>query len=371
MTVSDCFSTTYAEAREKFLAAARTRGAHHRAHVLPDRVGLDGETLSMDIAWVGEEDAAQLLIVSSGVHGVEGFCGSGCQVALLRDDAVLARARELDVAIAFVHAVNPHGFSHGRRVNEDNIDVNRNFVSFDTALPGNPAYEELLPMLLPATWPPDEAARQQLSALIQARGVAAYGQSLFRAQYAHPDEMFFGGHAPCWSNDMIRAFLRTGPRRARQIGWIDLHTGLGPRGHCEKVFIGRDDELATAQQWWGNDVIAPSRTDSVMFEIRGPMVQALREECPDAQAATIALEFGTVDLLRMLDALRADHWCWKHREPARSARRDSARAELRRAFFTEEADWFGMVVGQCRTATIQSLLGLGADRVRKMPLRRS
>jgi hypothetical protein len=31
--------------------------------------------------------------------------------------------------IVFVHALNPFGFKHHRRVNEDNVDLNRNFLT--------------------------------------------------------------------------------------------------------------------------------------------------------------------------------------------------------------------------------------------------
>jgi len=363
-TIANCFSKSYREAREKFLEASQKRGARLHAHVIPGRQGRLGETLATDVAWWGREDAGKLLIVTSAVHGVEGFCGSGCQVALLSDDALLSRAEELDVAVAVVHAVNPHGFSHGRRVNEDNVDVNRNFVAFTGSLPGNEAYAHLSPLLLPERWPPDGPTAAELAARIDKEGASAYGQALFRGQYQAPDGMFYGGSAPTWSNTVVRQILRTHAAHAAEIGWIDLHTGLGPRGNCEKVFIGKADELPIAKAWWGVDVISPVRDDSVMFEINGPMVQALRDACPRARAATIALEFGTVPLLRMIDALRADHWCWKTGVPEDASLCVAAREELRRCFFVEQEDWFGMVVGQFRTAVVQALLGLGEGGAR-------
>lgn len=361
MRIPDGFSSTYEQARGKFLAAAQASGAALQEHILPGHHGLCGEALATDVAWLGREDADKLLIVTSGIHGVEGYCGSGCQIALLNDDALLARARELDIAVALVHAVNPHGFSYGRRVNEDNVDVNRNFMPVVGCLPVNPDYRELAPLLLPERWPPDEAAAEGLASFIRLKGEDAYGQALFRGQYDTPDGMFYGGDRPTWSNTTIRDILRTRAGKASQIGWIDLHTGLGPRGNCEKVFIGHHDELAVAKAWWGCDVISPVRPDSVMFEIHGPMVRAVREECPRARVATVALEFGTVSLLTMLDALRADHWCWKAGEPESSERRKAAREALRRAFLVEEDDWFGMVVGQFRTVITQTLLGLGSE----------
>ena len=84
------FAQSYAEARDKFLAAAEARGARVFRQVHPSERGAQGEELSIDLAQIGPEKAQGLLLVSSGTHGVEGFCGSGCQIALLHDDAFLA-----------------------------------------------------------------------------------------------------------------------------------------------------------------------------------------------------------------------------------------------------------------------------------------
>ena len=67
-----------------------------RAHGLVSDRGArrPDEALSTDVALIGDAKAERLLIMTSATHGAEGFCGSGCQLALL-DDApmLLARAR--------------------------------------------------------------------------------------------------------------------------------------------------------------------------------------------------------------------------------------------------------------------------------------
>ena len=101
------FSQSYAEARDKFLAAARARGAHVFREVHPSDQGVDGEELSIDLARIGDEKAAGLLLLSSGTHGVEGFCGSGCQVALLHDEVFMTEVERAGVAVLMLHALNP------------------------------------------------------------------------------------------------------------------------------------------------------------------------------------------------------------------------------------------------------------------------
>jgi len=101
MTVPDlapAFAANYREAREKFLAAARSAGAAVTSHVHPQQRGAEGEELAADVAFLGSDDAAAVLCILAGTHGVEGFCGSGIQVALLGDPAFHAARTRANVA---------------------------------------------------------------------------------------------------------------------------------------------------------------------------------------------------------------------------------------------------------------------------------
>src|SRR6266516_7227504 len=124
----------------------------------------------MDFAMLGNVDSPGLLLLTSGTHGVEGFCGSGCQVALLHDEAFLAAAERSGVSVLMLHALNPYGFSHLQRTNEDNADLNRNFVDFSSPLPQSPAYAEIHALLLPAAWPPSEDTEVKRGEWIEAHG---------------------------------------------------------------------------------------------------------------------------------------------------------------------------------------------------------
>ena len=53
----------------------------------------------MDFALAGSADAPGMLLLISGTHGVEGFCGSGCQVALLHDQTFIAEVEPLPVVL--------------------------------------------------------------------------------------------------------------------------------------------------------------------------------------------------------------------------------------------------------------------------------
>ncbi|MGJ7507096.1 M14 family metallopeptidase [Variovorax sp. GT1P44] len=355
------FSGTYAEARRKFLEAAAQRGAAIESFVLEAHRGASGETLATDVALIGKADAARLMIVSSGTHGPEGFCGSGCQVATLNDADLMSRLDKAGVAMLLVHAINPHGFSHLHRTNEDNIDLNRNHIDFDAPLPVNAAYADVEPFVLPTNWPPTAADEAAMAAYIQKNGMLAFRTAVTSGQYTSPDGVFYGGTAPSWSNRTLRGILRKYGAAATHIGWIDIHTGLGPYGHGEKIYPGRNApaDLAQARAWWGADVFAPFDGQSASADVSGPAVSAIYDECPQASAALMGLEFGTLPDQEVMTRLRADTWLRRHPEAPAELQR-SIRQGLRDAFYCDNDEWKGMVLGQTRVVLLQTLQGLKA-----------
>lgn len=350
------FSQTYGEARGRFLDALAAHGVSAASRVHPTARGRDGEDLAMDCALLGPADAARLLILSSGTHGVEGFCGSGAQVALLRDAGFISALSASGVALLLVHAVNPYGFSHWRRTNEDNIDLNRNFVDHRRPYPPDGGYAEVHPLLVPQQWPPDAQNQAALAAYIAQRGMPALQQAASGGQYAFPDGLFYGGSAPSWSNLTVREALRTFARRAKRVLWIDLHTGLGPYGHGEMIQSGRDDdaELARARAVWGDAVTSLYKGTSTSARLDGVMSFAVYDELAGVEYAGIALEYGTQPMMQVLQALRADNWLALHPE-APEAQRLSIKRQLRDAFYCDADDWKQAIVAQARKAALAAL----------------
>lgn len=355
------FSTRYAEARTKFLAAAATAGLDVHSHVHP-LLGRDGETLAMDVVLDGRPDAQALLIVSSACHGIEGYCGSGVQNALLADTPLRRRARDAGVALLHIHALNPWGFSWGRRTTHENVDLNRNFHNFDRPLPANPHYDELAGAIVPAHWPPPAEAQAALAGFVARHGERALQTAISSGQYTQPEGIFYGGQRPTWSHTALRHVLDDHATRCRRLGWIDLHTGLGPSGHGEKIFACRDDAaaLGRARAWWGDEVTSIYDGSSSSARLVGLMWTVVYEACAQAEYTGIALEFGTVPLSEMLDALRAAQWLENHPEIGDTPQRHEIEQRIRAAFYTETDDWRRRIVEQARHATGQAIDGLAA-----------
>ena len=137
MIGADSFSNSYSEAREKFQEAVAAAGGRAESFKHPC-FGPGGEELAADAVWFGPSDASRVLVLISGTHGVEGYCGSGAQIDWLRREEF--KLLPADTGVLIIHAINPYGFAWTRRVNEDNVDVNRNWVDFSAPPPANPGY---------------------------------------------------------------------------------------------------------------------------------------------------------------------------------------------------------------------------------------
>ena len=342
MNIPEFFSATYAEARTKFLEACMDRGLKVDSHLNDRAKGAEGEDLYMDVARIGPEEANKILIISSGTHGGEGFCGSGVQIGMLKTE-MLKNLPE-DTAVLLIHAINPYGFSHVRRVNEDNIDLNRNFLDYDEPLPANPDYDDVHSLLLPDDWdgPARAAAEAEIGKYISEKGLAAFQAAVTGGQHIHADGLFFGGFGPSWTNKTLRAVVATHAGNCSHLAMLDFHTGLGPYGYGEPIYVGDPAGLSRALDWYGDDVTSPEAGTSSSAIVCGTINFGICESAPKASHTCVALEYGTIPVLEVLEALRADNWLYIKGD-LESDQGKAIKKQVHDAFYCDADDWKEMI----------------------------
>ncbi len=226
MTGPDHFSKNYAAARTRFIAAACAAGATmDELHL--DAMGLDGMPLATEIAWFGSEAPERAIVHSSGIHGVEGFAGSAIQLALLSSELALPD----DCALIVVHCLNPYGMAWRRRYNENNVDLNRNFVVDEAKRSGAAdAYHRLAGLLNPTRLPGVDMFYPRALFSILNHGMPALRQAVAEGQYEYPKGLFFGGKQFEQSTMLFLGWLSLRLKSVRKLFAIDVHTGLGKWG---------------------------------------------------------------------------------------------------------------------------------------------
>jgi hypothetical protein len=311
--LGDWVIAEYADARGRFCAAAERLGWRLDSHPIGAQGPLDGD-LTIDVA-SSSTSSDRTLIVSSGIHGVEGPFGSAVQCAVM--DAWAGDGPPAGVRCVFVHALNPFGFAWSRRTDAENVDPNRNFILDGEAYAGAPAAYAAFDALLNPARPPGGADFFWLRAIgaIAAHGLPALKQALVTGQYDFPKGLFFGGRGPSRTRRVVEANLAAWVGGARRVVHLDLHTGLGRWGQ-HKLLVdyplapGARSRLTRA---FGADAVEEGDPSGVAaYRARGSLGPwcVSRGLAPEYVFAFV--EFGTYGNLRVLAGLRAEnqahHW---------------------------------------------------------------
>lgn len=333
--------TPYADARERLLTAAGDSGGTLRSRRHP-KSGPAGETLATDVVRFGAPpgEAECVLLVLSGVHGVEGHAGNGLQQLLVSSGRLGSLPHGTSVVL--VHAVNPFGYAWSRRVDHDNIDVNRNFVD-PARLPENPLYDEVDALLNPTGGnfdPADVSFLEGLQEFWDRVGAGVAIRVLNGGQYTYPQGVQYGGRRPSWSRRTLEGVWTEHLAGVRRAVCLDIHTGLGAPGQLT-VFQTADDGEAAAEMgdaWFSENYFRSPRTNEHVIDhgLLGPGFDdwAARR----IETATFVLEFGTLDPVRGITAFRADNWLHNHGDPSDATGQRIAQL-MRDQFFVDDDVW--------------------------------
>jgi hypothetical protein len=333
------FAPDYYAAREQFRAAAAAAGACVSTAVHPTATGPGGRDLAMDLAVLGE--GPDTLVVISGTHGPEGYPGSAIQTGLLATGEAAAIASR-GVRVAMIHAHNPYGFAWDTRFNEDNIDLNRNYLADWSDLPDNPGYRALADHAAPRDRSPEaiQAAQAAIFAFAAEHGFPAMQAALTQGQYSHPQGVYFGGAGPSWSHRTLEALYKIAVEGARRIVCIDVHTGLGPLGHGEIIFQHTPGTplYARTMALWDDEPCTTKDGSSVSADLVGTLDTALERFAPQAEVIAVAIEYGTVDPIEVFTATQGSSWLhvFGDRDGPDAA---AIRQAVRDAFYPQNAEW--------------------------------
>jgi hypothetical protein len=333
------FPADYRSGRAAFIEACEDADLGVTARVHPSAKGPDGKPLFIDVATIGAREAKTALLLISGTHGVEGYFGSGVETGLLREG--LARRAPKGAKIVVLHALNPYGFAWNRRVNEDNADINRNFVDHANP-PAHSAYELLADAIAPKSIAPVsmKKANARLRDYAREHGDFALQEAISRGQYRHPDGLYFGGAHLAWSSAMLKdVFVEELAHVARLIA-IDFHTGLGETGAAEMITEDLPGSAAYARSkaMWGGLVHSSEAGESLSTPLSGTIDAAVAQWMKGKDVTFAALEVGTAPIRDVFSALRKDNWLHTRAKPGHRGRK-AIKSQIRAAFYPDTPEW--------------------------------
>ena len=247
------FPASYRQSRDRFradCAGLKAEGVGGCGPTVALKYSGDPD-LTVDTAVASRDGNRNLLVLESGLHGVEAFAGAAVERRVMRERAAALLGRGFDLLL--IHAINPYGFKHLRRVDACNIDLNRNF-SRDGSLYAdrrNPAYDKLKDLtenpqpVASVFW---DSLTYTTRILLRWRGgfewlggmsTSDLAAGTHSGQYVNPAGLEFGGMHPAEQGGILDDLLADRIRsHTGRTYFLDLHTGLGPTNHLT-IFSGR------------------------------------------------------------------------------------------------------------------------------------
>lgn len=339
------FSQRYADARNTFLNNVETSSIVEKltslAHPLK---GPNNEKLFCDIVWAGDPKAEKVLVLISGLHGVEGGVGSAIQA----DFVTRYRRLPTDICVVLVHAMNPWGFAWASRTDEQGIDVNRNFVDFDASLPKSDAAH---------IWQDLQAGKTDIATVAQDR---VQFDLLSQGQYEEPTAPYYGGKEASWSRQVMEQLMtQLKPDKRKQIIVVDIHSGLGPYGYGEMICDHPHGSSATAT---AVALFGATVTEPIMGTSSSGVKYGLHDYFWHQQGEHVCyltLEFGTFGNQQMLQVLSDDQ---KLQQKGKLDWQDDATLDIKHAmqdfFCPDQKQWQELVLFRGRQVIEMALDGL-------------
>lgn len=297
------FPTSYLESRAYF---------HHHLERIQGKwpaAALDRQSISEEddhsIDWILAEPAGRkqrMILITSGLHGVEGFVGAAMLDLFIKE--FLPQIDPEGTGVCLVHALNPWGMAHLKRFNQNNVDLNRNFMvdpgEFDLVF--NQNYLKLDRILNPRRplrpfWQEDPAFIFNVIASIARYGIQSLREAVLLGQQSNPAGLYYTGREyqpeTLWVRDLVKAALSS----YQQILHLDLHTGYGPSDQMS-IVISPSEPRSSAEV--GEDYHYPLvyKADPEQFySMKGDMVdwiyQFQESLYPEVRLFSAAFEFGT------------------------------------------------------------------------------
>ena len=309
------FNSTYEECRTSFINEAqniRTKFEGVEIFAIPVESKTD-KNLSIDFCYIPAKDSSlKLLLINSGIHGIEGFVGSAVQQMIMEE--ILSPEQLSEMGVLFIHGMNAWGFKNLRRFSENNVDLNRNYSTSESLFSTkNDGFVALYNMLTPKTELNMNSIPNRFFMLtaikqIAQKGMPALLQAFAQGQYQFPEGIYFGGKDFEQQMNIISTVLQEKSAEYSTILSIDLHTGFGERGQLH-LFPNPVDDLEIKQKMeqifegyqidWGD-------SDN-FYTVSGQFVEYIADLLPGKTSIPMVMEFGTLNTSKTIGSVKSAH----------------------------------------------------------------
>ncbi|MBT3241846.1 MAG: DUF2817 domain-containing protein [Bacteroidetes bacterium] len=309
------FDSSYEDCRQQFISDSKQLSKKYNDVKLmkinvPSK--LDDE-LFVDVCYVpAQGNPKRLLILSSGIHGIEGYVGNAIQELFVKeflDDKLME-----ETGVLLLHGMNPYGFKYLRRVTENNIDLNRN-SGYDNELYKiiNSGYGDLYDFLNPTDAVRAGSMKNRfffvtaIRKILQA-SLPVLRQAVLQGQYQYTEGLYFGGDKQEPQIAGIGPLIEKVGTDYPIIMNIDLHTGYGESGKLHFFPNPIEDSELKKQT---EDIFKGYQIDwgdsDDFYTITGDFSGYIGKLLAGKTHISMTFEYGTMDSQKTMGSIKSIH----------------------------------------------------------------
>ena len=309
------FQSSYEECRKSFIVLAdkiKKKCKNVKISKLKVESKKDPD-LTINYCYVPAQNKfKRLLILSSGVHGIEGYMGSAVQQMFMKE--LIENVNLTDTGVLLIHGINPYGFKYNRRVSENNVDLNRN-CSKDNRLykSVNAGYSDLYGMLNPKGKVSLTSVGNLFFQINAIQKIVQYSmktlrQAILQGQYQYQEGLYFGGNDLEPSIKAVTPLLKDAAKNYEIVFNIDLHTGYGARGTLHLFPNPVEDKKIKEDLeniFSGNHIDWGDGDD--FYTVTGDFNSYIGQVLPGKYYLPMVFEFGTLDSQTTMGSIKSLH----------------------------------------------------------------
>ena len=293
------FQNNYSDCRQAFEEVAKT----------VETIKID--QFEIDYCYYpAKKEKGTILVLTSGIHGIEGFAGSALQQYFL--DSMLTELPQEDMGYLIIHGINPWGFENYRRVNGNNVDLNRNF-SIDSTIyrKENDGYLKVDHFLNPQQKVDINFVRRvsfpfKVMKELRKASMEELKQAVLEGQYKAPSGLFYGGNRPEKETLIVSALIDSLCAPYQKTLAIDIHTGYGATNTMH-LFPNADlsvETKAMIQNLYEGYEIDWGDKDG-FYNVTGDFSSHLIDLLPGKKVIPMVFEFGTINNHKTVGSLKS------------------------------------------------------------------
>ena len=297
---SDSFYDSYEEIRTRLQELTGELGVEISSYAVDENDGLYIDSFYLP----STKEKTNLVVLTTGVHGMEGYIGATMLDVFFQE--VYPTLDTANTGVLVVANVNPYGMKYFRRYNENNVDLNRNFIldwdNFD--LSSNKEYPKVDTFLGPTgkigngLWH-EVGFYLSLAKTAITEGADTVSDALLTGQYEYPQGVYYGGNGDEASKVYLKdVFSQCLDSAYENIVHIDIHSGYGPRYNMvifNSVYETMNEK--ESQEAFGYDYVIAYDSES-FYATTGDTTdffyRLAEQKQAQAELYSTCFEFGTI-----------------------------------------------------------------------------